>query len=311
MFKESTSASDLSDETGAPPEPRPSKYAAPQGATPNAHGTQEGAHAPSSAHGAPDGAHGAPNGATYSFRDLCLVHYDEMTRFARRLTCDDEARADDIVQDAMVRAMRAWPRWRPQGDPAGFARAWLYRIVNATFLNNARAKRCLERRQETRWRDLIDAVHPCVETSVAPRSRSSSPSGVAPGGVCRPLDYAGVSAEVPSDTHALGDEVLAAFGALSVDHREVVMLHYVSGLECEEIAVALGVPKNTVFTRLARARAILERLLRNYARKEYRIEKRSARTSGASAVAAAGTSAGAGVGTVAKAATVGAEVVAP
>ena len=239
MYREATSASDLGD------------MACGDGATP-----------PSRA------------ASAYSFQELCLVHYDEMARFARRLTCDDEARADDIVQDAMVRAMRAWPRWRPQGDPANFARAWLYKIVNATFLNNTRAKRCLERRQETRWRDLLEAVHPGVEAAVVTRPRPSSPVGVAPGG---PLDYAGVSAEAPSDTNALGDEVLAAFGALSVDHREVVMLHYVSGLECEEIAVALGVPKNTVFTRLARARAILERLLRNYARKEYRIEKRSAR----------------------------------
>lgn len=195
--------------------------------------------------------------STYSFRDLCLVHYDEMVRFARRLTVDDPMRADDIVQDSMIKAMKAWDRWQPQGDPVGYARAWLYKIVNTTYLKSMRSKRCAERAV---GRDVARACNPDME--VVQHS-----TGI---GAER---YNTWDLVAPVEPESIGDEVAAALGMLSIDHREVVMLRYVSGLECEEIAIALGVPKNTVFTRLARARAVLERTLKNYAKKEYGIAR--------------------------------------
>ena len=204
----------------------------------------------------------------YSFEELCLPHYDKMMRFACRLTYDDQARAADIVQDSMVKAMLAWKRWQPKGDPASFALAWLYRIVNNTFKKNLRTKRADERRFETRWRDLLQAVHPEVESPML-MSLEHKRAGF--------TDAVNVTHEVgtsPPDAltdSAIGDEVAAALDRLTPDHREVVMLHYVSNLGCEEIAVALDIPKNTVFTRLTRARQNLERMLRNYAKQQYRI----------------------------------------
>ena len=69
------------------------------------------------------------------FWSLIERHGDELLAHARRLT--DEQTAEDVLQDALLRALRAYPRLRH----AEHLRAWLYRVTTTTALDHIRARR--------------------------------------------------------------------------------------------------------------------------------------------------------------------------
>ena len=69
------------------------------------------------------------------FWTLVERHGDELLVHARKLTGD--AHAEDVVQEALLRALRAYPRLR-HGD---HLRAWLYRITTTTAYDHFRARR--------------------------------------------------------------------------------------------------------------------------------------------------------------------------
>src|SRR3954463_2957957 len=60
---------------------------------------------------------------------------DELLVHARRLAGDDHG--EDVLQDALLRALRAYPRLR-HGD---HLRAWLYRVTTTAALDHHRARR--------------------------------------------------------------------------------------------------------------------------------------------------------------------------
>jgi RNA polymerase sigma-70 factor, ECF subfamily len=63
------------------------------------------------------------------------AHGDELLAHARRLTGDQNA--EDVLQDALLRALRAYPRLRH----ADHLRAWLYRVTTTTAIDHHRARR--------------------------------------------------------------------------------------------------------------------------------------------------------------------------
>lgn len=63
------------------------------------------------------------------FRRIILPHMDAAFNYARYLTRDPH-RAEDVVQDAFLRAFRSFHTWRGDG-----ARAWLFTIVRNCFLS--------------------------------------------------------------------------------------------------------------------------------------------------------------------------------
>jgi len=69
------------------------------------------------------------------FWTLVEAHGDELLVHARKLTNDTAA--EDVVQEALLRALRAYPRLR-HGD---HLRAWLYRITTTTAFDHHRARR--------------------------------------------------------------------------------------------------------------------------------------------------------------------------
>jgi RNA polymerase sigma-70 factor (ECF subfamily) len=69
------------------------------------------------------------------FWSLVEAHGDELLAHARRLTSDQQA--EDVLQDALLRALRAYPRLRH----AEHLRAWLYRVTTTTALDEHRARR--------------------------------------------------------------------------------------------------------------------------------------------------------------------------
>jgi RNA polymerase sigma-70 factor (ECF subfamily) len=69
------------------------------------------------------------------FWSLVEAYGDELLVHARRMAGD--AHGEDVLQDALLRALRAYPRLRH----AEHLRAWLYRVTTTTALDHHRARR--------------------------------------------------------------------------------------------------------------------------------------------------------------------------
>jgi RNA polymerase sigma-70 factor (ECF subfamily) len=156
------------------------------------------------------------------FEDAVLPHLHAAFNYARWLT-KDAAEAEDVVQDACVRAMRFFSSLR-DGD----GRAWLFAIVRNTWYS--RMSRRTNRAETTPWDGARDER---PDDALDPEERL-----------------------LQQHTVAL---VRGALEQLAVDFREVIVLREIEGLSYKEIAAVLRVPIGTVMSRLARAR---ERLLR-------------------------------------------------
>lgn len=158
-----------------------------------------------------------------------LPHLDTLYRVALRLT-GDPAAAEDLVQDAVFRALRGWSSFREGSN----ARAWLVTILRNQFINGWRARR-------------------------------RAPVQVDADAIPEPPDRNDPDPEGRFFAELVDDEVLAALDALPDDFREVVVLSDLEGLPYAEVAEALGIPVGTVKSRLFRARRILQGRLRRYA----------------------------------------------
>ena len=69
------------------------------------------------------------------FWSLVEAHGDELLVHARRMAGD--AHGEDVLQDALLRALRAYPSLRH----ADHLRAWLYRVTTTTALDHHRARK--------------------------------------------------------------------------------------------------------------------------------------------------------------------------
>ena len=146
---------------------------------------------------------------------------DAAFNYARWLT-RNEADAEDVVQDAYVRALRFYASLR--GDNA---RAWLLTIVRHTWYGRFRPR---------------DGVHQTTVFDEMNNERTAE----------------GLDPEALLLQRQTVDEVRAALEELPVDFREVIVLRELEGLSYKEIAGVAGIPIGTVMSRLARGR---ERLL--------------------------------------------------
>jgi RNA polymerase sigma factor (sigma-70 family) len=156
-----------------------------------------------------------------SFEEVVLPHLDAAFNYARWLT-KNEADAEDVVQDASVRALRFFSSLRGED-----ARAWLLTIVRNTWYGR------FPRRES-----------PDHTTGVEEMNDDRPDSGLDP--------------EALLMQQRAVEEVRAAIEQLPVDFREVMVLRELEGLSYKEIAAVIGIPMGTVMSRLARAR---ERLL--------------------------------------------------
>jgi len=158
------------------------------------------------------------------FEEAMLPHLAAAYNLARWLTRNGPD-AEDLVQDAYLRALKAFDGFR--GDNG---RAWLLRIVRNT---------CYTWLQENRVQELATAfdeeVHATEDGSTNPETlllRSA-------------------------DKQFLNE----ALERLPLEFREVIVLRELEGLSYKEIAELAGIPVGTVMSRLARARERLQELL--------------------------------------------------
>jgi RNA polymerase sigma factor (sigma-70 family) len=157
------------------------------------------------------------------FARLVLPHLDDAYSLARWIT-GSRADAEDVVQDACLRAFRAIGSF---GD--GSARAWVLTIVRNTAYTWLRKNRPSA--------VLVVEDLESVETALANRG---DPGAETPE----------TALIAKADTACLQ----AAIGALPTPYRETLIMRDVQGLSYREIAEVTAVPIGTVMSRLARAR---------------------------------------------------------
>jgi RNA polymerase sigma-70 factor (ECF subfamily) len=169
-----------------------------------------------------------PSTAGRTFDAEALPHLDALYRVALRLT-GDPSQAEDLVQDTMLKAYRAWRQYRPGTN----AKGWLLTILRNTFINDYR-----RRKLEPVAMDL-EAVEPHAL-------------------------YRAVEQTDPEGTffsQIVDAKVLQAIDALPPEFREVLVLSDIEGMRYAEIAETLQVPVGTVKSRLFRARRQLQAAL--------------------------------------------------
>jgi RNA polymerase sigma factor (sigma-70 family) len=166
------------------------------------------------------------SGDASSFTTLVPLHAPAMLRLAAAYV--GPAEAEDVVQEAAMRAWQAWPSLRS----AESLRPWLLQIT----VNVCRSwRRGLKRQQQAHLLSLPD------DDSQAPALLEV---------------YLGTS----DHTGAL--DLRAAVNSLPPELRSVVLLRFYAGLDATEIGAALVVPPGTVRSRLHRALIqICERLM--------------------------------------------------
>jgi len=173
-----------------------------------------------------------PSAAGHSFDDEALPHLDALYRVALRLT-GDAARAEDLVQDTMLKAYRSWRQYRPGTN----AKGWLLTILRNTFINDYRRRK-------------LEPVAMDLEV-------------VEPHAIFRDIETA--DPEGAFFSQIVDEKVLQAIDALPPEFREVLVLSDMEGLRYAEIAEALQVPVGTVKSRLFRARRLLQAALYEHA----------------------------------------------
>lgn len=175
-----------------------------------------------------------------TFEQDALPLAPQLYAAAMRLT-RNPSDAEDLVQETFLKAYRAYSTFEAGTN----LRAWLYRILTNTFINNYR--RDTRRPQETDLGDLEDLY------LFRRLSRDTSTSETS-------------SAEDQLLDGLVESDIKEAIEALPENFRMVVLLADLEGFSYKEIAEILDIPIGTVMSRLHRGRKALQRALWDFAR---------------------------------------------
>ncbi|HSZ82439.1 MAG TPA: RNA polymerase sigma factor [Polyangia bacterium] len=165
-----------------------------------------------------------------AFVDDVMEHVDALYNHARHVTGRD-AEAEDLVQETCVRALAA-----ARTFTGGNLKAWLFRMLRNAFIDLRR-----KRRNEQALGEL-DVVDGADDVALLRDDR-----------------------ELDRLRGVVGGDLEAALAELSPEARAIILLD-VEGFAESEIAAMLECPAGTVKSRLSRARVLLRRRLKDYAR---------------------------------------------
>lgn len=155
--------------------------------------------------------------------------------FAYRLTLDEDD-ANDLVQETFLKAYRFFSSYERGTN----AKAWLFRILKNSFINDFRKKS----------KEPAKVDYQEVETYYNSDDIDENIT---------------VDLRVESLQDMIGDEVANALNSLAVDFRTIIILCDLEGFTYEEMAKILDIPIGTVRSRLHRARNLLKEKLKSYA----------------------------------------------
>jgi RNA polymerase sigma-70 factor (ECF subfamily) len=179
------------------------------------------------------GARAAEAERTRQFRETILPHLDGAYNFARYLSRDPVA-AEDIVQEAFLRAFRAFGDFR-----GGAPKAWLFAIVRNCFLDWAAGRS---------GRDRV-----LVDEGALSDGQAQALANIA--------DPDQDDPEVALLRRREAEAVRAVLDNLPEPFRETLVLRELEELSYKEIAALTAAPIGTVMSRLARARQMLSEML--------------------------------------------------
>lgn len=148
--------------------------------------------------------------------ELVEAEIPRLRRYARYLARDVD-RADDLVQECLMRAIARIDSWTPGTN----LRAWLFVILRNCYIN--------ELRRGQRMGGISEASS----------------------------DYELIPTAANQEAHMSLLEVRDAYLTLSEEHREVLLLVAIEGLQYGEAAGVAGVAIGTIRSRLSRARQAL------------------------------------------------------
>lgn len=168
------------------------------------------------------------------FNKVMVPHMDVLYNYGLYLTGDREA-ANDLLQETYLKAFRFFDKFEPGTN----SKAWLYRIMRNTFIN--------EYRRVKRLPDLVQYDEQISSYQMLPREEEKT------------------ELRNQVEGEMFEDEIAGAIASLPEKFKSVIVLRDVEDLPYEEIADALEIPVGTVRSRLHRARGILFAKLREYA----------------------------------------------
>ena len=158
-------------------------------------------------------------GGEIALFELLMRRYNQRLYRITRAIVRDDAEAEDVTQDAWVRAFEHLDQFEGR---ARFS-TWLTRI--AVHEASARIRR------RGRQTDIEDSMPTLASDAAGPEERAAD--------------------------HELGRVIEEAVDRLPEVYGSAFMLREIEGLSTEETAACLGIPAETVKTRLHRARALL------------------------------------------------------
>jgi RNA polymerase sigma-70 factor (ECF subfamily) len=167
------------------------------------------------------------------FEREVLARSGDLRRRAWSYTKND-ADADDLVQETLLKAYRAFERLREDTNLMG----WLVSIMRNTWISNYRTTQ--RRPTEVLSGDFADG---------------HLDSGALPEAARAP------SAEHHALRHMMTPELTAALRALPVDTRRTIYYVVVCGMGSREVAAIMGIPEGTVLSRMHRIRIKLRQSL--------------------------------------------------
>ncbi|MBL6876089.1 MAG: sigma-70 family RNA polymerase sigma factor [Chitinophagales bacterium] len=170
------------------------------------------------------------------FNEELIPQADALYNFAYSLVFE-EARAQDLVQEAYLKAYRFIHSFEPGSN----AKAWLFQILKNAFINEYRKKS--RQPQKVDFEDYKDKNQ---------------------------LEKQASSIDIGQDiyTHMIGDEITGALNSLPVDFRVAIILSDIEGFTYDEVAKISDIPIGTVRSRLFRARNLMKDQLREYAKEK-------------------------------------------
>jgi len=163
--------------------------------------------------------HGSQHSGQPGFEEALLPHLDAAYNLARWLLRSDQD-AEDAVQEAYLRAYKAFPRFR-----GGDGKPWLMTIVRNVCYSALKKSQTHETPEP--FDEQIHQTAAQAEIREAGRQQANA------------------------------ETLHAALDRLPAEFREIIVLHDLEDLAYKQIAVVLGIPIGTVMSRLARARSRL------------------------------------------------------
>jgi RNA polymerase sigma-70 factor (ECF subfamily) len=157
-----------------------------------------------------------------NFSTLLEQQIPRLRRYAYALHRSSRARADDLVQDTLVRAISKQHLWQPGTN----LQAWLFTLMHHQNVNDVR-RSIVRAGVIYNVEELHDSLRSADDTSAFLQLR----------------------------------DLERAMAKLTMENRQIILLVALEGLYYEDVAEVLRIPVGTVRSRLSRGRAALRRLM--------------------------------------------------